>query len=99
MGTLLIGGLINYLFGKLRAEVRLGVVDRIIGIFFGVARGILFVGVIVLASHLDFFTSLREGTLWNTSSLLPYFVELAKIMHSFLPQREGGYFDFGGDIV
>lgn len=99
MGTLLIGGLINFLFGKLRSTVKLGLFDRVIGLGFGVARGILFAGVIVMAAHLDFFTSLREGALWNTSTLLPYILELAKFMHSFLPEREGSYFDFNGDIV
>lgn len=99
MGTLLIGGLINFLLGKLRTNTTMSLLDRAIGIFFGVGRGILIVGLIVMAAHLDFFTSLREGTLWNTSTFLPYFVQLAKILHSFLPEREGSYFDFNGGIV
>lgn len=97
LGTLFIGGLINYLFSKLRSSVQLSVMDRTIGVFFGLTRGILLVALIVLAAHLDFFTSLRDGELWHTSSLLPYFVRLAKVLHGLLPGQEGSYFDFGGE--
>lgn len=99
IGTMVIGGLINYLFSRLRADIQLGAIDRIIGLFFGFARGILIVSLIVMAAHLDFFTSLRDSAVWNTSTLLPYFVRFAQGLHSLLPEDEGRYFDFIGDVV
>ncbi len=97
-GSLLIGGLINYLFGKLRAQVTLSILDRGIGFLFGVARGVLVVTLIVLAAHLDLFTSLREGEVWNGSFLLPHFIRVAGFIHAFLPTREGSYFDFSSTL-
>jgi len=98
VATLLIGALINYLLSKLKSPTQLGLADRGVGVMFGVARGILVVGLFTLAAHLDFFTSLREGAMWNNSMALPYFIRLAKVFHSFLPEREGSYFDFAGDF-
>lgn len=96
LGTLLVGGMINWLFSKLRSKVKLSVLDRTIGIFFGIVRGILIVSLIVLLAHLDFLTSLRESELWNTSQSVSYFTKIAASIHGFLPANEGDYFDFGG---
>lgn len=97
LGTLLIGGLINYLFSKLRTKVKRGPMDRTIGLFFGIARGVLIIALIMLLAHLDFLTSLRESELWNTSVSVPYFSRFASAMHGFLPAQEAAYFDFGGN--
>lgn len=96
LGTLLIGGLINYLFSKLRAKTRLSAMDRTVGLFFGFARGFLIVSLIVLLAHLEFLTSLRESELWNTSVSVPYFTRFATALHGLLPAQAGSYFDFGG---
>lgn len=99
IGTMVIGGLINYLFSRLRAEIQLSALDRIVGLFFGLTRGVLIVSLIVMAAHLDFFTSLRDAAVWHTSSLLPYFVQFADGLHSLLPENEGRYFDFDRGTV
>jgi len=96
LGTLLIGGLINYLFSKLRSKVKRGPMDRTIGLFFGLVRGVLIISLIVLFAHLEFLDSLRESELWNTSLSVPYFTRFASAMHGMLPGSGGSYFDFGG---
>ncbi|MBX2823313.1 MAG: CvpA family protein [Gammaproteobacteria bacterium] len=99
VGTMVIGGLINYLFSKLRAGVQLGAMDRVIGLFFGFLRGVLIVALIVMAAHLDFFTSLRESEVWHESRLLGYYVQIAKALHGLLPPDVSKYFDFMGDAI
>jgi len=97
VGTMIIGGLINYLFSKLRAGVQLGAMDRVVGLFFGFLRGVLIVVLIVMAAHLDFFTSLRDSEVWHESKLLPYHVRAARAMHGLLPADVGEFFDFVGN--
>jgi len=99
IGTMIIGGLINYLFSKLRSGIQLGAMDRIVGLFFGLSRGILIVALIVLAAHLDFFTSLRDSEIWHESRALPYLVRVAELLHSVLPEDVGKYFDFVNDAI
>lgn len=94
-GAYLIGMLIRYLFGKLREGKPLRLFDRMIGGIFGMLRGLLIVSLIVMAAHLDTFSSLRDDQMWHTSRLLPVFVDTSEKIHTLLPERERGYFDYG----
>lgn len=62
----LITGLIMQYFIR---SAGLGLVDRIIGILFGFARGLLLVGVAVIACEL---LQLHKEDWWNHSKLIPY---------------------------
>jgi len=80
--TLILGGLVNYLVGQLVEKTGLTGTDRVIGIFFGMARGSLLVGIAVLLAGL---TALPSDPWWHESVLIGYFQDLAVWLRSFLP--------------
>ena len=89
--TLIIGGLVNYLVGQLVDKTGLTGTDRMIGILFGAARGMLLVAVLVLLAGL---TPLPEDPWWGQSLLIGYFQELAIWLKSLLPADIGERFMF-----
>lgn len=62
--TLLVGALVNYLAGVLVGRTGLSGTDRALGVVFGGLRGVLILGVLVLAAGL---TALPRETWWRSS--------------------------------
>ncbi len=82
VATLILGGLINYLVGQLVEKTGLTGTDRMLGIFFGMARGALLVGIAVLLAGL---TAIPLDPWWRESVLIGYFQDLAIFLRDFLP--------------
>lgn len=82
--VLIIGGLINFLFSQLVEKTGLSGTDRILGFMFGVARGILLVGVLILLGNIS---GLNQDPWWSSSQLIPYFQGLAQWLQSFVPTQ------------
>jgi len=82
IGTLLVGGVVNYLAGQLISKTGLTSTDRILGMLFGVARGVVIVAVLVMLAGL---TSVPQDPWWQESTLLVYFQDMALWLRSFLP--------------
>jgi membrane protein required for colicin V production len=80
--TLIIGGLVNFALGELVDRTGLTGTDRTLGAVFGILRGILVVGVLVLLAGL---TPLPKEPFWDQSLFLGYFERLAIWMRDFLP--------------
>lgn len=80
--TLLVGVLVNVLVGQLVRKTGLSGTDRIVGALFGIGRGIVVVGLLVLLAG---FTQLPSEIWWRESMLLPQFQSLALWMKDFLP--------------
>jgi len=80
--TLLLAALVNYLAVQLIHKTGLSGTDRMIGIFFGLARGAVIVALLVLLAGL---TPLPHDPWWHQSSLLPYFQEMAVRVRPHLP--------------
>lgn len=81
--TLLLGGLLSFLLAKLIACSGLSGTDRCLGILFGLARGILLIGVMLI---LITFTSFSNDDWYKNSLLIPHFSSLVIWLKSFLPQ-------------
>ncbi len=81
--VLILGGVVNYLVGQLVAKTGLTATDRAFGMIFGIARGVLIVGVLVLLAGL---TQVPQDPWWNQSLFLKHFVDLAMWLRSFLPE-------------
>ena len=93
VATLIVGGLLNYLISHVINKGGLSVTDRFFGIFFGGARGIVLVAVVVLLCGL---TALPNDPWWKESMLLPNFELLALWMREHLPDAMKNYFVFPG---
>jgi len=82
VGSVLVGGLVNYLAGQLVAKTGLTTTDRALGMLFGIARGIVIVAVLVLLAGL---TVLPQDPWWQEALLLGHFQDMALWLRSFLP--------------
>ncbi|MCP3871510.1 MAG: CvpA family protein [Gammaproteobacteria bacterium] len=89
--TLMMGGLVNYLAGQLVDRTGLNGTDRLIGMLFGAARGVLLVTVLILLAGL---TPLPNDPWWTESQLIAYFQELAVWLKSYMPPDIGEKFQF-----
>ena len=65
--TLVIGGIINYLAGQLVGRTGLTGTDRLVGVLFGVGRGLVVVAVVVLAAGL---TAIPREQWWRDSVMV-----------------------------
>ncbi|MCP4286689.1 MAG: CvpA family protein [Gammaproteobacteria bacterium] len=89
--TLMIGGLVNFLVGQLVDKTGLTGTDRLIGMLFGAARGILLVTLLILLAGL---TPLPDDPWWKSSQLIGYFQELAVWLKTLLPEDLGDKFNY-----
>ena len=69
--TLLVCSIVSYVIGQLVQKTGLSGTDRVLGICFGVLRGILVVAALLFL--VDTFTSLSKSTYWTQSQLIPHF--------------------------
>ena len=81
-GVLLLGGIVLRLAGLLVERTGMSGTDRTLGIVFGVLRGVVITGLLVLLAGL---TSLPRDPWWEQSVLLPHLVALANEIRAFLP--------------
>lgn len=82
--TLIVGSLINFSLSKLISSTGLGGIDRLLGMIFGLARGVLLIGIILLLVSL---TAFSQDPWWKTSILIPHFKPLVVWLNSFLPGK------------
>ena len=82
-GVLLLCGIVLRFAGQLVEQTGMSGTDRTLGIVFGVLRGIVITGLLVLLAGL---TPLPQDPWWDQSLFLPHFVELANEIRAFLPQ-------------
>ncbi len=80
--TLLVVALVNYLIVQLVDKTGISGTDRMLGMVFGIARGVLIVALLVLLAGL---TSIPEEPWWKESTLLDHFVSLAVWIRDYLP--------------
>ena len=93
-GVLLICGIVLRLAGLLVERTGMSGTDRTLGIVFGVLRGIVIAGLLVLLAGL---TPLPLDPWWDQSIFLPHFVELANELRAFLPPEIQQQIRFGPD--
>lgn len=80
--TLFVGGVINILVAQMIQSTGLSGTDRIVGVIFGVMRGVAIVAVLMLLAGL---TPLPQDPWWNQSLFMPHFEQLALWLRDFLP--------------
>lgn len=89
VATLVVTGVINYFAAQLVQRTGLTGTDRMIGVVFGILRGSLLVGVLVLLAGLS---SLPQDPWWRDSIFLPHFQAMALWLRGLLPGDIAGNF-------
>lgn len=89
--TLIIGGLISQLLGTLIKKTDLTGVDRLAGLIFGFARGVIIVTLFVMLASL---TPALDSSWWKASQLLPHFQTLAARLKTQIPSHVAGDLNF-----
>jgi membrane protein required for colicin V production len=91
IATLVVGGLVNFLIIQLVERSGMSGSDRLIGMVFGAARGVLLVAVLVLLAGL---TPMPEEDWWLESGLVGYFQELSYWLRDLLPPEFADHFRY-----
>lgn len=87
--TLVLTAIVNRLAGQLVKRTGLSGTDRMIGMVFGVARGVVLVAVMVLLAGM---TPLSQDPWWQESRLIGIFEHLAIwLQHNVAPDIAGGF--------
>ncbi|WP_372778652.1 CvpA family protein [Litorivivens sp.] len=74
-GTLLVGAMTTYLLSEFVKKTGLGGTDRLLGMIFGAARGVIVVvALLVIAPKL--LTDIDQDAWWQESQLIPHFMLL-----------------------
>jgi len=87
--TMILGGLLNYLLGQLVDKTGLSGTDRVLGLLFGLLRGVLIVGVMLLVLRL---TPAPQQAWWRNAQLLPIFMPVELWLQNFLPKDQQSNF-------
>ena len=67
--VLLIGWVVGLLLSYFTRSLGLGAIDRVIGVLFGILRGMVLVGLMIIGGEL---LHLNQEEWWNRSKLVPY---------------------------
>jgi membrane protein required for colicin V production len=89
--VLVVGGLANYLLGRLVQSTGLSGTDRLLGGVFGIARGLALVVATILVAG---FTPLPADEWWKESRLIRSFMPLVAWSSEFLPSSVSDHLDF-----
>ena len=92
VGTLLMGGIITWVFERTLARASVGKIDRFFGIGFGAVRGVIIVSLLVLLANL--VPELKQEVWWRNSKALPHLQKAAEAIHGQLPASIAQHFDF-----
>ncbi|MFT3741617.1 MAG: CvpA family protein [Gammaproteobacteria bacterium] len=80
----ILGAIFNFILSGMLYKTGLSGTDRLLGLMFGVARGILLVAVLILAAEM---TAASDNALWNESQLIPQFQGLVEWIRSLVPSE------------
>ena len=96
IATLVIGGLINRTLVGIVRFAGLGGLDRLLGMGFGLARGVL---VIVVITAVLARLGVPETQLWQESQFIDEFVVLADWLQTFGLEEAGKLFDSSPEVA
>ena len=89
--VLLIGGLLNYLLGRLVKSTGLSGTDRLLGGVFGAARGLALVVAVLLVAG---FTPIPADPWWKNAQLLQRLMPFVEWSSGFLPENVSEHLEF-----
>jgi membrane protein required for colicin V production len=86
--VLVVGALLRFVARRLLSSIGLGGLDRLLGMLFGFARGVLLVTLVVFLAG---FTALTREAGWQRSLLLPQFTGMAGWLGDRVPESVRRY--------
>lgn len=86
-----LGATVNFMIGQVVRKTPFSAVDRILGMVFGFARGVLVLSILVLLGGL---TPLPKDDWWQESFAIVRVEKIAIWMQGFLPAEISQYFNF-----
>lgn len=89
--VLLIGGLLNYLIGRLVESTGLSGTDRLLGGVFGAARGLALVVAVLLVAG---FTPIPADPWWKESQMIQRLMPFVEWSSGFLPENVSEHLEF-----
>jgi len=89
--VLLIGGLLNYLLGRLVESTGLSGTDRLLGGVFGAARGLALVVAVLLVAG---FTPIPADPWWKDSQMVQRLMPFVEWSSGFLPENVSEHLEF-----
>jgi membrane protein required for colicin V production len=89
--TLIVGAIINYMVSQLVTKTGLSGTDKMLGMIFGAARGVLIVAMIVLFAGL---TPIPSESWWQESMMVEHFMKVAIWIKDILPSDIASRFSF-----
>lgn len=90
--VLLVGAVVNYLLGKLVQATGLSGTDRLLGMIFGAARGLVIVMAVLII--LPSLLPVKEDIWWHESQMIPYFLEFESWARDIASQVTGFFKSF-----
>lgn len=85
--TLAVGGIVNFALLQIIQKAGLSGPDRLLGVVFGLVRGILIVSVVLFL--LDSFSPLPTTPEWKDAVLIPHFGLVIEWFFGYLQQNSG----------
>jgi membrane protein required for colicin V production len=92
--VLLVGGLVNYLLGRLVESTGLSGTDRLLGGVFGAARGLVLIVAVMLVAG---FTPIPADPWWKESVTIQRLMPLVSWAAEYLPESVLEHLDFEPD--
>ncbi len=90
VGILIIGALIGYMVAHFVEKTKLTMMNRLLGVVFGIARGVLLVALAILLGKL---TPAPQYDAWKDSVLIPGFKPVTTWIQGFLPDYINKHFE------
>lgn len=84
VATLLVCAIVNYIVGELVQKTGLSGTDRVLGVCFGLLRGILVISAMLF--FIDTFTPLSKSEFWHDSTLIPHFHFIIRWFFDYLQE-------------
>lgn len=99
LAVLIIGIFVNAIVGTLVSKTGISATDRFLGVFFGIARGLLVVSILLMVTN---FSSIHNTKMYADSKLAPHFSVFLVWLKGYLPQQlqsVSQWVDSGADSV
>ncbi len=84
VGTLFLFSIVSYIISKLVVKGAIKGTDRVLGIFFGLIRGVAIVVIVLLVAR---GMGMDNSDWWENSSYLSYFESTANYIEQLLPEQ------------